>query len=101
MTDATKLSGLEERRLDVHGARLRYYVGASNLPDDGGYASKVLAEQANLRMVASGKIIAINVARPAPVLLPRIKTNVETPVPAKAEEKPAAEQLALFLKRPA
>ena len=80
---------------------LRYYVGASNLPDDGGYASKVLAEQANLRMVASGKIIAINVARPAPVLLPRIKTNVETPVPAKAEEKPAAEQLALFLKRPA
>ena len=32
MTDATKLSGLEERRLDVHGARLRYYVGGEGPP---------------------------------------------------------------------
>lgn len=32
MTDATKLSGLQERRLDVHGARLRYYVGGEGPP---------------------------------------------------------------------
>jgi pimeloyl-ACP methyl ester carboxylesterase len=32
LTDATKLSGLQERRLDVHGARLRYYVGGEGPP---------------------------------------------------------------------
>ena len=31
---------------------LRYYVGAANLPSDGGYAAKVLAEHFRLRQVA-------------------------------------------------
>ncbi len=35
-------------------AGLRFYVGAANLADDGGYAGKVLAEQGTLRQVASG-----------------------------------------------
>ena len=35
-------------------AGLRFYVGAANLVEDGGYAVKVLAEQSNLRLVASG-----------------------------------------------
>ncbi len=39
-------------------AGLRYYVGAANLPDDGGYAAKVLAEQQLLRLVMSGKAVA-------------------------------------------
>ncbi|MEJ8856613.1 lytic transglycosylase domain-containing protein [Variovorax robiniae] len=34
---------------------LRYYVGAANLEDDGGYAAKVLAEHERLRQVAQGK----------------------------------------------
>lgn len=34
---------------------LRYYVGAANLPDDGGYAGKVLAEHERLRQVAAGR----------------------------------------------
>ncbi len=34
---------------------LRYYVGAANLTDDGGYAAKVLAEQFRLRQVAAGR----------------------------------------------
>ena len=34
---------------------LRYYVGAANLDDDGGYAGKVLAEQDHMRSVAGGK----------------------------------------------
>ncbi|RZL44694.1 MAG: lytic transglycosylase domain-containing protein, partial [Variovorax sp.] len=34
---------------------LRYYVGAANLEDDGGYASKVLAEHERLRQVANGR----------------------------------------------
>lgn len=33
---------------------LRYYVGAANLPDDGGYTAKVLAEYARLKQVANG-----------------------------------------------
>ncbi len=41
---------------------LRLYVGAGNLEDDGGYAAKVLAEQARLQAVFSG--------RPVPVLVP-------------------------------
>ncbi|MGV8805286.1 MAG: transglycosylase SLT domain-containing protein [Polaromonas sp.] len=34
---------------------LKYYVGAANLPSDGGYAVKVLAEHARLRAVVGGK----------------------------------------------
>jgi soluble lytic murein transglycosylase-like protein len=34
---------------------LRYYVGAANLPDDGGYAAKVLAEHFRLVQVAGGR----------------------------------------------
>jgi hypothetical protein len=76
-------------------AGLRYYVGASNLPDDGGYAVKVLAEQSHLRLVAAGKAVSINAARPIPVAVPP-KTASEQPVPVKADEKAGAEQLALL-----
>jgi soluble lytic murein transglycosylase-like protein len=34
---------------------LRFYVGAANLDDDGGYVGKVLAEQTNLKRVARGE----------------------------------------------
>ncbi len=34
---------------------LKFYVGAANLPDDGGYASKVMAEHARLLAVVGGK----------------------------------------------
>jgi len=43
-------------------AGLRFYVGAANLEDDGGYAGKVLAEQNHLRQVASGKLVSPNAA---------------------------------------
>lgn len=36
---------------------LRYYVGAANLQDDGGYAAKVMAEHARLRQVANGRSV--------------------------------------------
>lgn len=39
---------------------LRYYVGAANLPDDGGYTAKVLAEHFRLRQVAGGRSMPIN-----------------------------------------
>lgn len=75
-------------------AGLRFYVGAANLEDDGGYAAKVLAEQAQLRMVAGGKVVAVNTPRPAPV--PKPVEAVPMPIPVKVEDKPAApEQVAI------
>jgi hypothetical protein len=41
---------------------LKYYVGAANLPDDGGYAERVFFEQAQLKLVASGQAVPLNVA---------------------------------------
>ncbi|MPN30747.1 hypothetical protein SDC9_178218 [bioreactor metagenome] len=54
---------------------LRYYVGAANLPDDGGYATKVLSEHFRLRQVANGKNVPTTDITPLP--LPAAK-----PIPA-------------------
>lgn len=59
---------------------LRYYVGAANLPDDGGYAAKVLAEHFRLRQVAGGPAADA-------------KPNLSTKAPAA---QPAAEKVALL-----
>ncbi|HET7526772.1 MAG TPA: lytic transglycosylase domain-containing protein [Burkholderiaceae bacterium] len=45
-------------------AGLKYYVGAANLTDDGGYVGKVLAEQSNLKRVADGKWVSVTTALP-------------------------------------
>ena len=55
---------------------LKYYVGAANLEDDGGYAGKVLAEHARLLAVVGGKVqvpyrnASPARARPVPTALP-------------------------------
>lgn len=59
---------------------LRMYVGAFNLPDDGGYADKVLSEHARLRQVAAGKPVP-TLSTPAPV---RTQAPVEQRVAAAA-----------------
>jgi soluble lytic murein transglycosylase-like protein len=52
-------------------AGLKYYVGAANLPDDGGYAGKVLAVQSHLKMVASGSPVPPTVRLvPLPLNMP-------------------------------
>ena len=76
-------------------AGLRFYVGAANLVDDGGYAGKVLAEQGQLRLVANGKAVSpsISVApvvtRPAPAPAPR------QPTPEPVQEAAAPDLLAM------
>ena len=81
-------------------AGLRYYVGAANLANDGGYAGKVLAEQEHLRQIAAGKVISVTaplIAPITPVTLPATLTGPDvdtTPVPAG--DKPATEQVALL-----
>ena len=80
-------------------AGLRFYVGAGNLSDDGGYAGKVLSEQHSLRQVASGKALP-----PHPALIPvaapatgaATANKPEVIAPAKPEESPKPEQLALL-----
>jgi len=81
-------------------AGLRFYVGAANLVDDGGYAVKVLSEQNNLRQVASGR--AVPTTAPAPVIQPKstAPTVATTPAVPAAAAKPAIpvdpEQLAFL-----
>ncbi len=79
-------------------AGLRYYVGAANLDDDGGYTGKVLAEQNNLRLVASGKTVPANVAL-IPVSLPApaasaAQRELTQPAKAPADADKADEQVA-------
>lgn len=49
---------------------LRFYVGAANLPDDGGYTAKVLAEHARLTQVAGGRPVPTHTVQPIPVVAP-------------------------------
>ncbi|MCY1520079.1 Membrane-bound lytic murein transglycosylase C [compost metagenome] len=64
---------------------LRYYVGAANLDDDGGYAAKVLAEHERLRQVAAGRA-------PSTMVVPPPTTARAQPIPVVAPAKPAGEE---------
>jgi soluble lytic murein transglycosylase-like protein len=66
-------------------AGLRYYVGAANLDDDGGYAAKVMAEHARLVQVANGKAPSV-ATPPAPAL--RAQAPQSQPIPVLAPAKP-------------
>ena len=70
-------------------AGLRFYVGAANLNDDGGYAGKVLAEREHLRMVAEGKSVPVfaPLVVPTPVALPGTPLQAE---PAVIEPTPVS-----------
>lgn len=48
---------------------LKYYVGAANMAGDGGYAVKVLAEQAYLREVIAGRKVPTTAPLPQPGVL--------------------------------
>ena len=70
---------------------LQLYVGAGNLPDDGGYGARVLGERSRLALAASGKVdAAITAGRSSVVSEPKPATADATP-PAPAQTRPAAE----------
>jgi Transglycosylase SLT domain len=81
---------------------LRFYVGAANLAEDGGYASKVLSEQAHLRHVSAGRSVAITVPQSGVVVTPaRVATEAPDAADAPLQSERAApsaanEQLALL-----
>ena len=60
---------------------LKFYVGAGNMEDDGGYAGRVLAEHDRLKQVAAGRLV--------PTLVPQ-----SVPVKAAQNVKPAIEVVA-------
>jgi hypothetical protein len=57
---------------------LKFYVGAGNQEDDGGYTAKVLAEHNRLQAVASGRAVPVNPPQSIPVL--------QTPKPLESPE---------------
>jgi hypothetical protein len=73
-------------------AGLRFYVGAANLDDDGGYAAKVMAEHARLQLVAAGRKVPL--PEPAPQQPAVIKTiapaDAAPAAPAHAREEKVA-----------
>jgi hypothetical protein len=80
---------------------LKYYVGAANLEDDGGYATKVLAEKAYLQQVVAGRLVPVT----APLRVVPAQSVAASGVapmeadpaaaPAKEEARPT-EQVALL-----
>jgi hypothetical protein len=78
-------------------AGLRWYVGAANLADDGGYLGKVLSEQDRLKQVAGGARVPLNVPigppRPPPALQEAVlvpPAPIEPPKPASAADNQIA-----------
>lgn len=75
---------------------LKYYVGAANLVDDGGYAAKVLAEQSYLRQVANGVKLPVTVSLPQAVVqadvpaAPAVAAKAGSAVASPAGVQPAA-----------
>ncbi len=67
-----------ERAGSIEGG-LRYYVGAANLPTDGGYAAKVLTEHQRLRMAAGLRAVPLMTAK---VDQPRQAVQVASTKPA-------------------
>jgi hypothetical protein len=61
-------------------AGLKFYVGAGNMAEDGGYAGRVLSEQNALRLVATGKAAPLRASM----------TNASAPATVKPETSPEA-----------
>ncbi|HUR90097.1 MAG TPA: lytic transglycosylase domain-containing protein [Ramlibacter sp.] len=71
-------------------AGLKFYVGAANNEDDGGYAAKVMAEHARLKLVALGRNVPLPMPAQSPVLRTVAPVEPDQAVPAPpAEEKVA------------
>jgi soluble lytic murein transglycosylase-like protein len=85
------------RRAGSLEAGLRYYVGAGNSSEDGGYVGKVLNEQNHLRQVADGRTVSVNASNQAsPAAAPVPVPATATPVPPAASAADTSERVALL-----
>lgn len=73
---------------------LRYYVGAANLPDDSGYAAKVMSEHLRLRQVADGRA---QPRSPAPTLSTQAPVQMVPVVDPQRPVEPSADKVALLV----
>ena len=76
LQDCIRRSGSLERGL-------KCYVGASDMEQDGGYTTKVLAEQGRLSLVANGRIVPVNASFPVTTAMPPIRKAPEVQQPEK------------------
>jgi hypothetical protein len=73
---------------------LRHYVGSAMQDNDGGYAGRVMTEQAHMRAVADGRSVPVNASnQPAAAPAP---TAAERTQPTAALQAPLASQVALL-----
>lgn len=63
---------------------LKHYVGAANLDSDGGYANKVLSEQARLKLVVQGQKVEATAMVRVPSINKTAATSTETTVEVPA-----------------
>ncbi len=77
---------------------LRHYVGAALIADDGGYVSRVLAEQAHMRDVADGKRVPVNASSVLPMAAAKDADSPASGVPASEQpgKAPAVQRVALL-----
>ena len=77
-------------------AGLKYYVGAANIADDGGYSAKVMAEHGRLKLVSGGHSVSMTAPPAAVTAAPTFAPqNVPVLQPAKAD--PVVEKLATLV----
>lgn len=62
---------------------LKYYVGAANLEDDGGYAVKVMTEHSRLHQVAAGRSVPMYAPQALPVSTPPAESTHTPGAPEK------------------
>ena len=75
---------------------LKYYVGAANLPSDGGYASKVMAERNRLLAVVEGKRPPTSRLYASPAPSRAIPVSLPANASAQKSNENAAEKVALL-----
>ncbi len=80
-------------------AGLRYYVGAALLEEDGGYAGRVLAEQAHMRNVANGRQVPTNVTTtPSLITLKELEASMPAAASAPAATTAASDEAVAMLR---
>ncbi|MEO7231742.1 MAG: lytic transglycosylase domain-containing protein [Polaromonas sp.] len=75
---------------------LKYYVGAANLPSDGGYAVKVMAEHARLKAVVGAKHAPASRLFASHTTSPSVPASLPTKTSSKASDEKVAEKVALL-----
>lgn len=83
LKDLVRRGGSVERGLQL-------YVGAGNLPDDSGYAARVLAEHTRLSVAAAGRVERALAAGRVPAASADARSTPADSEPAQATQDPAA-----------